>query len=148
MACVFWHAYNRFPDRLVRFSGDILLVANRQVILEYATDIDKHDALQKNKKELARFTEGESDPETSGEEGEEEGTIREDVEITRIESRSPSGTRPQQDLRDPLRGDDGEQTKAGIMRNLGWVEYEPLQCNLVQVAYQADDDTIDTCRWV
>jgi len=34
------------------------------------------------------------------------------------------------------------------MRDLGWVEYDPLQYNLVQVAYQADDDTIDTCRWV
>ena len=34
------------------------------------------------------------------------------------------------------------------MRNLGWLEYDPLQCDSVQVIYQVDDDTIDTCRWV
>ena len=34
------------------------------------------------------------------------------------------------------------------MRNLGWVEYDPIQCDSVRVAYQADDNTIDTCRWV
>jgi len=66
-----------------------LAAANRQVIPEYPTDIDEHDpidwaglydALQAGKEELARFTEGESDPEE--EEGEEEGTIRENIEIT------------------------------------------------------------------
>jgi len=34
------------------------------------------------------------------------------------------------------------------MRNLGWVEYNLMQCNSIWVAYQVDDDTIDTCRWV
>ena len=34
------------------------------------------------------------------------------------------------------------------MRDLGWVEYEPLQHNSIQVAYQAEDNTINTCRWV
>jgi len=62
-----------------------------------------------NKKELARFTEGESNPEmTEEEEGEEgEGTIREDIKIMHIESGSPSGMCPQRDLWDPHRGDDG-----------------------------------------
>jgi len=87
-ARVYWHAHNRFPEGLAHISGDILAVANRQVIPEYPTDIDEHnpvnwaglyDTLQEGKEELARFTEGESDPE---EEEEEEGTIREDIEIT------------------------------------------------------------------
>jgi len=69
--------------------GDIIAVANHRVIPEYPTDIDEHDpvdwmglydALQANKDELARFTEGESNPEEEDEEG--EGTIREDIEIT------------------------------------------------------------------
>jgi len=34
------------------------------------------------------------------------------------------------------------------MRNLGWLEYDPMQRDSVRVAYQADDDTINTCRWV
>jgi len=34
------------------------------------------------------------------------------------------------------------------MRNLGWLEYNPMQRDAVRVAYQTDDDTIDTCRWV
>ena len=98
-----------------------------------------------HKEELTRFTEGESNLETSKE---GEGTIREDIEIMHIKFRSPSGASPQRDIRDPYRGDNREQTEAEIMRDLGWVEYDPLQYNLVQVAYQADDDTIDTCRWV
>jgi len=85
-AHVYWHARNCFPEGLAHVSGNILAVANCQVILEYPTDIDKHDpvdwaglydALQEGKEELARFTEGESDPEE-----EEEGTIREEIEIT------------------------------------------------------------------
>jgi len=82
-ARVYWHTHNRFPEGLAHVSHDILAVANRRVILEYPTDIDEHDpidwaglydALQAGKEELARFTEGESDPEM--EEGEEEeGTI-------------------------------------------------------------------------
>jgi len=34
------------------------------------------------------------------------------------------------------------------MRDLGWVEYDPLQYDSIWVAYQADDNTIDTYRWV
>jgi len=34
------------------------------------------------------------------------------------------------------------------MRNLGWLKYDPMQHDSVRVAYQTDDDTIDTCRWV
>jgi len=81
-ARVYWHTHNHFLEGLAHVSGDILAVANCRVIPEYPTDIDEHDpvnwaglynALQKGKEELARFTEGESDPE-EGEE-EEEGTI-------------------------------------------------------------------------
>src|SRR6267142_5214011 len=104
VAHIFWHAHNCFPDRLVGLFSDILSVANCQVIPEYSTNIDKHnpvdwvnlyDALQTHKEELARFTEGESNPETSGEEGEGEGTIKEDIKITCIESGPLSGTSPQ-----------------------------------------------------
>jgi len=101
-ACVYWHAHNHFPEGLAHVSGDILAVANRQVIPEYPTNVDEHnpvdwaglyDTLQTNKEELVRFTEGESDPEEEDEEG--EGTIREEIEITRIEAPgSPSGTGP------------------------------------------------------
>jgi len=34
------------------------------------------------------------------------------------------------------------------MRDLGWVKYNPMQHGSVQVTYQAEDNTIDTCRWV
>jgi len=34
------------------------------------------------------------------------------------------------------------------MTDLGWLEYDPMQRDSVRVAYQTDDDTIDTCRWV
>jgi len=34
------------------------------------------------------------------------------------------------------------------MRNLGWVKYDPMQCDSIRVAYQTNDDMIDTCRWV
>src|SRR6267142_2559974 len=158
-ARVYWHAHNRFPERLAHLSHDILAAANRQVIPEYPTDIDEHDpvdwaglydALQAGKEELARFTEGESDPEE--EEGEEDGTNRENIEITRIEAPgSPSGSGPRRNLWDSPGGDNGlsnEQTEDGIMRNLGWVEYDPMQRDSVRVTYQTDDDTIDTCRWV
>ena len=43
VACIFWHAHNCFPDRLVRLSGDILSVANCQVIPEYNTNINEHN---------------------------------------------------------------------------------------------------------
>jgi len=35
-----------------------------------------------------------------------------------------------------------------IMRSLEWVEYDPMQCDSIRVAYQTNDNTIDTCRWV
>jgi len=34
------------------------------------------------------------------------------------------------------------------MRDLGWVEYNPMERSSVRVAYQAEDNVIDTCRWV
>jgi len=120
-----------------------LAVANRRVIPEYPTDIDEHDpvdwvglynALQAGKEELVRFTEGESDPEEEERE-EEEGTIRGDIEITRIEAPgSPGGTGPGRDLWDSPWGNSSlsnKQTEAGIMRNLGWLEYDPMQRNSV-----------------
>jgi len=106
-----------------------------------------YDTLQANKEELVQFIEGESDLEEEDEEG--EGTIREEIEITRIEApRSPSGNGPRQDIWDPTRGDDNsnEQTEDGIMRDLEWVEYDTMQHNSIQVAYQTDNDTINTCR--
>ena len=80
--------------------------------------------LQANKEELARFTEGESDPEE--EDREEEG---EHIEITCIEAPgSPSGTGPRRDLWDAPSGDrDEQQTEDGIVRDLGWVEYDTMQ---------------------
>jgi len=157
-AHVYWHTHNHFPEGLAHVSGNILAVANRWVIPEYPTDVDEHNpvdwvglynTLQANKEELARFTEGESDPEEEDKEG--EGTIREEIEITRVKAPgSPSGTGPRRDIWDSPRGDDNsnKQTEDGIMRNLGWVEYDAMQRNSVWVAYQTNDDTIDTCRWV
>src|SRR6267142_4877538 len=81
-ARVYWHTHNHFPEGLAHVSGDILAIANHWVIPEYPTDIDEHDpvdwaglydALQEGKEELARFTEGESDPEEEEEEEEGEG---------------------------------------------------------------------------
>jgi len=137
-ACVYWHAHNRFPEGLAHVSHNILAAANRRIIPEYPTDIDEHDpvdwaglysALQTSKEELARFTEGESDPEEEEEEG-EEGTIRENLEITRIEAPgSLDGSGPGRDLWDSPGGNgslSNEQVEAGIMKNLGWLEYDPM----------------------
>ena len=34
------------------------------------------------------------------------------------------------------------------MRNLGWVEYDAMKRDSIRVAYQTNNNTIDTCRWV
>jgi len=76
---------NCWPEGLKEWSGNILQVANQQVILEFITNIDEHNpvnwlglyqALYENKKELVQFTEGESNPEASDKEGEEGRIIK------------------------------------------------------------------------
>src|SRR6266850_65160 len=75
----------------------------------------------------------------------------EQSEKTSKSPESPSGSGPGQDLWDSPGGDNGlsnKQTEDRIMRNLGWLEYDPMQRDSVRVAYQTDNNTIETCRWV
>jgi len=85
---VYWHTHNHFLEGLAGISGDILAAANRQVIPEYPTDVDKHNpvdwvglynTLQTHKDKLAQFTVGESDLE---DEEDEEGETGANIEIT------------------------------------------------------------------
>jgi len=71
-------------------SSESVCNTNQKLIPEYASNINEHNpvdweglhqALQEHKEELARFTEGESDPEMSDKEGEEEGEYQEVIEV-------------------------------------------------------------------
>jgi hypothetical protein len=149
-AHLFFHTTCGWPLRLGSFSFDILDIAHRQLCPEHADDLDEHDnadwvsiyhALKAVQRQLEIFAS--AVPATQEEIQKQEATVIEVIDVEDISSpqslHSPQLGRHLQDIT-------GTEEDI-LMRDYGWVEYDPFDCAAVWVPYEKDG-RIKMCKWV
>jgi hypothetical protein len=149
-ANLFFRTTHGWPLGLGSFSFDVLDITHQRLCPEHANDLDKHDnadwasvyhALKAAQGQLEIFAS--AVPATQEEIQKQEATVIEVIDVEPIGGPgSPRSSRLGQHLWD-ISGT-GEDT---LMKDYGWVEYDPFDRAAVQVPYE-EDGRIKTCRWV
>jgi hypothetical protein len=149
-AHLFFRTTRSWPLGLGSFSFDVLDITHRRLCPEHANDLDEHDnadwasvyhALKAAQRQLEIFAS--TVPATQEEIQKQEATVIEVIDVEAIGgSGSPRGERLGQHLRDVTGAE--EDT---LMKDYGWVEYDPFDRAAVRVPYE-EDGRIKTCRWV
>jgi hypothetical protein len=149
-AHLFFRTTHSWPLGLGSFSFDVLDIAHRRLCPEHANDLDEHDnadwasvyhVLKAAQGQLEIFAS--AVPATEEEIQKQEATFIEVIDVEPIgEPGSPRSSRLGQHLRD-ISGTE-EDT---LMKDYGWVEYDPFDRTAVRVPYE-ENGRIKTCRWV
>jgi hypothetical protein len=149
-AHLFFRTTRGWPLGLGSFSFDVLDITHRRLCPEHANDLDEHDnadwasvyhALKAAQRQLEIFAS--AVPATQEEIQKQETVIIEVIDAEAIGGpESPRSKGLGRHLRD-VTGTE-EDT---LMKDYGWVEYDPFDRAAVRVPYE-EDGRIKTCRWV
>jgi hypothetical protein len=149
-AHLFFRTTRGWPLSLGSFSFNILDIAHRRLCPEHANDLDEHDnadwasvyhALKAAQGQLEIFTS--AVPATEEEIQKQEATI---IEVIDVEPIGGSGSPHSEGLGRHLQDVTGTEEE-NLMKDYGWIEYDPFDRAAVQVPYE-ENGRIKTCRWV
>jgi hypothetical protein len=149
-AHLFFRTTCGWPLGLGNFSFDVLDIADRRLCPEHANDLDEHNnadwasiyhALKAAQRQLEIFAS--AVPATQEEIQKQEATV---IEVIDVESIGGPGSPRSEGLGRHLRDVTGTEEDT-LMKDYGWVEYDPFDRAAVRVPYE-ENGQIKTCQWV
>jgi hypothetical protein len=149
-ANLFFRTTHGWPLGLGSFSFDILDIAHQRLCPEHANDFNEHNnadwasvyhALKAAQGQLEIFAS--AIPATEEEIQKQETTV---IEVINVEPIGGPGSLRSSRLGQHLWDISGTEEDT-LMKDYGWVEYDPFDCTTVRVPYE-ENGRIKTCRWV